>query len=48
MAVRLSPTGRFGDMYDSDPISLMKYVLKELEKKDLAFVELKRHGNLEK
>lgn len=31
-------------MYDSNPLELMKYVLGELDKKDLAFVELKRHG----
>lgn len=44
MAIRLSPTGRYDDMYDSNPLELMKYVLKELEKLNLAFVEIKRHG----
>lgn len=34
-SVRLSPTGRFGDMYDSNPLELMKYVLKELSAKKL-------------
>lgn len=35
VSVRLSPTGRFGDMYDSDPIAFYTHVLKELEKKNL-------------
>jgi len=35
-------------MYDSNPLELMKYLLGELNKRDLAFVELKRHGSLEK
>lgn len=47
VAIRLSPTGRFGDMYDSNPIELMKYALKELEKRKLAFVEFKRHGSVD-
>lgn len=44
ISVRFSPTGRFGDMYDSNPLELMKYALSELSKKDLHFVEIKRHG----
>lgn len=43
-SIRLSPTGRNSDMYDTNPLELMKYVLKELSKKDLQFVEIKRHG----
>lgn len=35
-------------MYDSNPIALLSYLLPELQKKNLAFVELKRHGWLEK
>lgn len=31
-------------MYDSEPLETTKYVLKELEKKKIAFVEIKRHG----
>lgn len=42
--MRLSPTGRFNDMYDSYPFDLYKYILGELEKKNLHFVEMKRHG----
>ena len=35
-------------MYDSNPLELMKYLFSELEKRDIAFIELKRHGRLEK
>jgi len=28
VAVRLTPTGRYNDMYDSDPLKLMTYALK--------------------
>lgn len=35
VSVRLSPTGRFGGMFDSNPIDLMRYVLGELSKKNL-------------
>lgn len=41
--VRFSPTGRFGDMYDSNPLELMKTALKLLEPYNLAFVEVKKH-----
>jgi len=43
--VRFSPTGRVKDMYDSNPLELMKYLLGELSKRNLAFVELKRHAS---
>ena len=45
VAVRFSPTGRVNDMYDSNPLGLMKYILGELDKLNLAFVEIKRHGS---
>ena len=31
-------------MYDSDPKGLLEYLLPELEKRKLAFIEFKRHG----
>lgn len=40
VGVRLSPYGTFNDMKDSDPIALFSYVLKELEKRNLAYVHL--------
>nr|BAJ93795.1 predicted protein [Hordeum vulgare subsp. vulgare] len=40
VGIKLSPVGRFQDMYDSDPIATYSYLLKELEKKNIAFVQL--------
>jgi len=48
ISVRLSPTGRINDMYDSNPLELMKYLLGELSKRNLSFVEIKRFGATEK
>ena len=45
VSVRFSPTGRANDMYDSNPLELMRYILGELSKRNLAFVELKRQGS---
>ena len=45
VAVRLSPTGRVNGMYESNPLESTKYLLGELSKRNLAFVELKRHAN---
>lgn len=48
VGIKLSPTGRYNDMYDSNPLELYKHLLKEIEKKKIAFVEFKRHGASEK
>ena len=40
VAVRLGPSGSFGDMSDSDPEGLFTYVTRELAKLDLAYVHL--------
>ncbi|MGF6758121.1 alkene reductase [Paraburkholderia sp. GAS42] len=40
VAVRLGPSGSFGDMSDSDPIGLFTYVASELAKLDLAYLHL--------
>lgn len=40
VAVRLGPSGSFGDMSDSDPEGLFTYVARELAKLDLAYVHL--------
>ena len=45
VSVRFSPTGRVNDMYDSNPLELMRYILGELSKRNLSFVELKRQGS---
>lgn len=47
VGVKFSPTGRYNDMYDSNPLELMKYVFKEVEKRKIAFVENKRHSPTE-
>lgn len=47
VGIKLSPTGRYNDMYDSNPLELLKVLLKELEKRKIAFVEVKRHGPME-
>lgn len=40
VGVRLSPHGTFNDMSDSDPVALFSYVMKELDKRGLAYVHL--------
>ena len=40
VAVRLGPSGSFGDMSDSDPVGLFTYVASELAKLDLAYLHL--------
>lgn len=40
VGVRLAPYGTFNDMKDSNPVALFSYVLKELEKRNLAYVHL--------
>jgi N-ethylmaleimide reductase len=40
VAVRLGPSGSWGDMSDSDPVGLFTYVAEELGKLDLAYLHL--------
>ncbi|MGF6758075.1 N-ethylmaleimide reductase [Paraburkholderia sp. GAS42] len=40
VAVRLSPSGRFGEMCDSDPTALFTYVVQELAKLNIAYLHL--------
>lgn len=40
VGVRLSPYGTFNDMSDSDPVALFTYVLQELGRREIAFVDL--------
>lgn len=40
VGIRLSPSGVFNDMYDSDPAPLFKYVLGELSERNLAYAHL--------
>ena len=43
--IRLSPTGRSNDMFDSDPLPLFSYLLKKLDEKGIEFIEIKEAGN---
>lgn len=38
VGVKLSPTGRFLDAYDTDPVPLYNYLISELDKKKIAFI----------
>lgn len=40
VAVRIGPSGEFGDMHDSDPIGLFTHVAAELDKLDLAYLHV--------
>jgi N-ethylmaleimide reductase len=40
VAVRLGPSGRFGDMHDSDPVALFSHVASELDKLGVAYLHL--------
>jgi len=40
VGIKLSPVGRFQDMYDSDPVATYKYLLEELSKRGIAYVQL--------
>ena len=42
VGIKLTPAGRFNDMFDSDPVSLYSYFLKELDNRKVAFVELSK------
>jgi 2,4-dienoyl-CoA reductase-like NADH-dependent reductase (Old Yellow Enzyme family) len=41
VGLKISPIGRNGDMFDSDPEKVFTYLLEELSKRKVAFVELK-------
>jgi N-ethylmaleimide reductase len=40
VGVRLSPYGTFGDMHDSDPVALFRYVLEQLSRRKIAYAHL--------
>jgi len=40
IGARLSPYGTFNDMKDDDPIALFSYVMQELNKRKIAFIDL--------
>jgi len=40
VGIKLSPVGRFQDMYDSDPVALYSYLLQQLDKREIGYVQL--------
>jgi N-ethylmaleimide reductase len=40
VGIKLSPIGRYNDMYDSDPLPVYTHLLSELQKRNVSFVEL--------
>lgn len=42
VGIKLTPLGRFGDMYDENPLALLEYLFNEFNKRNIAFVELKK------
>lgn len=42
VGIKVTPVGRFQDMFDSDPVSTYTYLLKELNKRKISFVEITR------
>ena len=40
VGIRISPVGRFQDMFDSNPVETYTYLLKRLDEKGIAFVEI--------
>jgi len=42
IGAKLTFGGRYNDMYDSDPVALMNYLLPELNKRKICFVEIVR------
>ena len=40
VGMKISPVGRYKDMFDSNPIETFTYLLKKLDEKGIAFVEL--------
>lgn len=40
VGIKISPAVRYQDVYDSDPVATYSYLLKELDKKGIAFVEI--------
>ena len=48
VGLRISPTGRVNDMFDSAPIPLYTYLLEKLNEKGIAFVEIKEAARISK
>ena len=42
VGIKVTPAGHLSDVNDNDPIPLFNYLFKELSKRKIAFIELKR------
>lgn len=42
IGAKITPGGRFNDMYDSDPVALLATLLPEINKRKIAFIEIAR------
>ena len=40
VGLKVSPIGRYNDMLDEDPVKLYTYLFKELDKRQIAFIEI--------
>lgn len=47
VGIKLSPTGRFLDQFDSDPLQTYSALIRELEKRKIAFIQLKETGDID-
>lgn len=45
VGIKLSPVGRYQDMYDSNPLATYSYLLKQLEKRGIVYVQLVEPGD---
>ncbi|EGR31688.1 hypothetical protein IMG5_104290 [Ichthyophthirius multifiliis] len=41
IGIKISPVSRFNDMYDNDPIKTFSYLIQELDKRNIGFIELR-------
>jgi len=44
VGIKLSPVGRYQDMFDSDPLTLYSYLLQELDKRGIGHIQLMEPG----
>jgi len=45
VGIKLSPVGRYQDMYDSNPVATYSYLLQELDKKKIVYFQLVEPGD---
>lgn len=42
ISIKLSPTGRYGDMFDENPSETYEYLAKEFDKRNIGSIEIMR------